>query len=95
MVTADPPVNALYHAIVPPDAVAPSCTVPEPVLEPEVVLVMDAVSVVATVLDGPAQPVAVVVGVTVIFPAVVPVLTVTEFVVPPAVCNHPEGKVHM
>ncbi len=34
-------------------------------------------------------------GITVTFPEEDPTVTVTEFVVPPAVCVHPEGKVQL
>ena len=34
-------------------------------------------------------------GVTVMFPAVADAVTVIEFVVPPAVCNHPAGNPHV
>lgn len=34
-------------------------------------------------------------GVTVMFPDVEEGVTVIEFVVPPAVCTHPEGKTHV
>lgn len=34
-------------------------------------------------------------GVTVIFPAPVPIIAVTELLEPPAVCVHPEGKVQV
>ncbi len=48
---------------------------------------------VAKVLAVPAQPLTE--GVTVTFPEVLPAVTVTELVVPPAVCVHPEGKVQL
>ena len=45
-----------------------------------------------SVLAGPLQGLK---GVTLIVPFVDPTVTVTEFVVPPAVCVHPAGNVHV
>ena len=54
----EPPVKVVYQFIVPPDAVAPKVTVPAPVLDPGVVLVISVVYTEActAVLDELTQP---------------------------------------
>ena len=89
-----PPVEFANHEMVPADAVALRLTVPGPILDPGVVLVI--VGELSTIVNVLAVPLPQEFdGVTVTFPKVPFVVTVIELVVPPAVCTHPAGNVQL
>lgn len=87
-----PPVAASNHDIVPTEAVAPKVTVPDPTLDPGVVPVIVGVITVVTAKVCAVPVPQVFEGVTVIVPEFPLVVTVTEFVVPPAVFVQPDGN---
>lgn len=87
-----PPVKLPYQEIVPAEADALRFTVPAPVLEPGVVpVIVGAGATVVVNVRAVPEP-QLVDGVTLIFPELAPTVTVTELVVPPAVCDQPAGN---
>lgn len=89
---ATPPVSAAYHDMVPAEAVAPKVTVPGPTLDPGVVPVIVGVIIGVTAKVCAVPVPHVFEGVTVIVPEFPLVVTVTELLVPPAVCDQPDGN---